>query len=373
MIQMWDDSFAVQSPPIRAALDAGNGIRAFELMHSELDKVWREVERVLGDGCIACVNIGDATRTICGRFRLYSNHSRIIQAFVRLGFDVLPAVVWKKTTNAPNKFMGSGMLPAGAYVTLEHEYILVFRKGGKRSFRSEDEKRLRNSSAFFWEERNHWFSDMWDLKGVRQKLINPGLRDRSAAFPFEIPYRLINMYSVYGDTVLDPFVGTGTTIAAAAAAGRSSIGVEIDSALLRVIADIVGQAVQVGNERITSRLRDHLSFVADYQKSKGDLKHVNDYYGFPVMTKQEREIVFHALDTIERSPDPSSFCTRYSGLDIGMGEGSCEPSRLHSGDATGIQRRPAKGGNVIGSSRPEGKGVYPAGLEKLNASGWTEG
>src|SRR5690606_1592163 len=141
-------------------------------------------------------------------------------AFIRLGFANMPNILWRKQTNAPNKFMGSGMLPAGAYVTLEHEWILVFRKAGKRTFRSEAEKKLRRESAFFWEERNTWFSDLWDLKGVKQKITNSGSRDRSAAYPFELPYRLINMYSVKGDIVLDPFLGTGTTALAAMATER---------------------------------------------------------------------------------------------------------------------------------------------------------
>ena len=79
----------------------------------------------------------------------------------RLGFQSIPLILWRKQTNAPNKFMGSGMLPAGAYVTLEHEYILVLRKGSKREFKKAEEKRNRHESAIFWEERNIWYSDIW--------------------------------------------------------------------------------------------------------------------------------------------------------------------------------------------------------------------
>lgn len=73
-------------------------------------------------------------------FQLYPNHARIINAFHALGVSNLPNILWRKQTNAPNKFMGSGMLPAGAYVTLEHEWILIFRKGGKRIFKSPENK-----------------------------------------------------------------------------------------------------------------------------------------------------------------------------------------------------------------------------------------
>src|SRR5690554_4099186 len=162
MIQMWDEIMAKQNTKIQTALDKEDGANAFEYMHIELDKVWAEVERVLTPGGFACINIGDATRTIGGNFSLYSNHSRIITSFLKLGVDNLPNILWRKQTNAPNKFMGSGMLPAGAYVTLEHEWILIFRKGGKRQFNSEVDKIRRRESSFFWEERNVWFSDLWD-------------------------------------------------------------------------------------------------------------------------------------------------------------------------------------------------------------------
>ena len=85
------------------------------------------------------------------------------------------------------------MLPAGAYVTLEHEYVLIFRKGAKREFKTEAEKKKRRESALFWEERNIWYSDVWtDIKGTEQALPNAVSRQRSAAFPFNLAYRLIN-------------------------------------------------------------------------------------------------------------------------------------------------------------------------------------
>ncbi|MFW6335242.1 MAG: DNA methyltransferase, partial [Desulfosalsimonas sp.] len=108
-----------------------------------------------------CVNIGDAVRKLGDSFSLYPNHSEIIRAFLSRGLTPLPAIIWRKQTNAPNKFMGSGMLPAGAYVTLEHEYVLIFRKGAKRQFATPAQKLNRKKSAIFWEERNQWYSDVW--------------------------------------------------------------------------------------------------------------------------------------------------------------------------------------------------------------------
>ncbi len=154
MIEMWDEMFSKQYPEIGKALNDKNGSLAFELMHRKLDSVWNECWRVLKDGGIVCINVGDATRTLNGNFTLYSNHSRIISYMLKIGFNALPEILWRKQTNAPNKFMGSGMLPPGAYVTLEHEFILIFRKGGKREFWKADDKKNRLESSFFWEERN---------------------------------------------------------------------------------------------------------------------------------------------------------------------------------------------------------------------------
>ena len=93
--------------------------------------------------------IGDATRSLDKNFALFSNHARIISGCLNIGLQNLPNIIWRKQTNAPNKFMGSGMLPPGAYVTLEHEFILIFRKGRKREFKTDEEKLNRQESSFF--------------------------------------------------------------------------------------------------------------------------------------------------------------------------------------------------------------------------------
>ena len=281
MIEMWDDCFAAQSNDIRRALDELDGRTAFRQMHKELDKVWNHVYRVLVNGGAACINIGDATRTLGKTFRLYSNHSRILSYCFELGFDILPVILWRKTTNAPTKFMGSGMLPPGAYVTLEHEYILILRKGDIRRFASEREKLNRQGSAFFWEERNAWFSDVWDLKGTKQSLNHSDVRSRSAAFPFELAYRLINMFSTRHDTVLDPFVGTGTTIHAAIASERNSIGIEIDDSFQSYFAAETPKVVVTLNEYINERVQRHISFIKEYSRKKGQPKYVNSMLRIP--------------------------------------------------------------------------------------------
>lgn len=305
MVEMWDESMILQNTRIAEALKNGDGFQAFTLMHEILNIVWAETARVVKKGGFVCINIGDATRTIGGEFNLYPNHSQIIHFFTHHGFSMLPAIIWRKPTNSPNKFMGSGMLPAGAYVTLEHEYILVFRKGGKRIFKTEQEKNKRQQSAYFWEERNQWFSDLWEIRGATQKILNSSGRERSGAYPFEIPYRLINMYSSKGDTVLDPFLGTGTTTSAAVASSRHSIGYEIDNRLNDVIfEDLLNDKVNKINELIKNRLKAHIEFVEKrILNSSNGLKHFNHHYQFPVMTNQETELTLNFVKSIERKED----------------------------------------------------------------------
>jgi DNA modification methylase len=304
MIEMWDTIFAGQNPAIGDALKSGDGKTAFELMNKELDKVWKEVYRVLKEGGFACINIGDATRTIDGEFKLYTNHSRILEYCLKLGFSPLPEILWRKQTNAPNKFMGSGMLPAGAYVTLEHEFITILRKGNKRKFNRPDEKLYRQKSAFFWEERNVWFSDVWeDLKGTKQNNIDKKIRERSGAYPFELPYRIINMFSLREDTVLDPFLGTGTTTVAAMATGRNSIGIEIDPKFKDQVFSRLRNIVDFSNQIVENRIRNHLNFVQERTIAKGGLGYLSKYYGFPVMTSQETEIFFDELSKIVKKDD----------------------------------------------------------------------
>lgn len=302
MIAMWDETFSLINPAVKKALSQEDGMRAFHLMHRELDRVWDEVGRVLKQGGLACINIGDATRTVGDDFKLYPNHSRILGKFLELNFNVLPAIIWRKQTNAPNKFMGSGMLPAVAYVTLEHEYILILRKGSARKFNSEAEKSVRRESAIFWEERNVWYSDVWmDLKGTTQKMNHGQTRSRSGAFPFELAYRLINMHSVKEDVVLDPFLGTATTTAAAMTSGRNSIGFEIDSSFREAVHSKIKTVKNPANEYVSRRLDNHQDFVRTRTGNGGLLKYQNKHYGFPVITRQEIELILSHLASISQT------------------------------------------------------------------------
>ncbi|ALM76166.1 DNA-methyltransferase [Thermococcus barophilus] len=248
MIEIWDDLFRKLNPDIDSAFKKLKTTtnkqkkekivrEIYELMHGTLLPVWKELYRVLIPGGIACINIGDATRKLNGNFRLFPNHAKIIEYFEEIGFVTLPYILWKKPTNKPNAFLGSGFLPPNAYVTLDVEYILIFRKGEPRKFKPKDP--LRYASRYTKEERDKWFSQIWDdVKGERQ--THPKIARRTAAFPEEIPRRLIRMFSVIGDTVLDPFLGTGTTTKVAIELQRNSIGYEIDESLKPVIEEKIG-------------------------------------------------------------------------------------------------------------------------------------
>lgn len=308
MIEMWDEVFSKQDPTIKMALESGDGISAYNKMHSILNEVWTECDRVLIDNGFICINIGDATRTINDNFQLYSNHAQIIMFFQNMGYCVLPDIHWRKQSNAPNKFMGSGMYPAGAYVTYEHEYILVFRKGGKRVF-SGEAKQKRQKSAYFWEERNIWFSDLWDIKGTSQTIATPNAgRDRNASYPFEVPYRLVNMYSAEGDTVLDPFAGLGTTSLACMASKRNSIGVEIDPTIAELALKNMNATPHKLNEVVKSRLDNHLSFIDSLPNEKREKCYENKAHGFKVKTKQETAIKIDQIATVVPN-DHTIICT----------------------------------------------------------------
>src|SRR5437879_9008873 len=235
MVGIWDDFFREESA------------ESYDAMHSYLNQTWKEVKRILVAGGIACVNIGDATRTKEGVFHLYPNHSRVIETFERLGLVTLPYVLWKKPTTKPRykgkgAFLGSGFLPPNAYVTLDMEYILIFRKGSLRSFETKDPKRY--SSKCTKKERDRWVSQEWTVTGARQR--HRGLERRVAAFPEEIPRRLIRMFSIEGDLVLDPFLGSGTTLKAAMDLSRRFVVYEKQEDFSGIIRERMGQ----GSERI---------------------------------------------------------------------------------------------------------------------------
>jgi len=249
MIPMWDELFCKSDKKIASLwrkLNGGDETAArqiYDRMHENLSKVWAETYRVLTDGGIAAINIGDATRSINGKFQLYPNHSRIMEVCEKIGFITLPYILWKKPTNRPKykgkgAFLGSGFLPPNAYVTMDCEFILLFRKGKLRKF--EPHHTVRYESRFTKTQRDIWFSQIWDFKGARQTASE--LDRRTAAYPEEVAERLIRMFSVKGETVLDPFLGSGTTVKVAILTDRNSVSYEADSNILPTITAKIERA-----------------------------------------------------------------------------------------------------------------------------------
>jgi len=255
MIKMWDPLFEKADTRIedlmkKLEIDSKEETvrEIYDAMHDYLGKVWLETFRVLTDGGIACINIGDATRRLNGKFRLFANHARTVEICEKIGFTTLPYILWKKPTTKPKykgkgAFLGSGFLPTNAYVTIDCEFILVFRKGNIRKFQPHDPQRY--DSKFTKRQRDEWFSQIWNLKGSRQTASE--LERRTAAYPDEIPDRLIQMFSIKGDTVLDPFLGSGTTTKLAIKNERNSVGYETDARIIPVLTSKIGESTEKCN------------------------------------------------------------------------------------------------------------------------------
>jgi DNA modification methylase len=201
-------------------------IPVYEEFLDELDKVWREALRILvPGGRVACV-VGDVcvSRRKGGRHHVLPLAADIQVRARRLGLDNLTPILWYKIANLKleasrsSRFLGKPNLPNGV-VKNDVEHILLLRKaGGYRSPTLEQERLSRIST----DDYARWFSPIWsDVRGQLR-------RDHPAPYPAEIPRRLIRMYSFVGDTVVDPFSGTGTTAIVALEEGRNSISVEID-------------------------------------------------------------------------------------------------------------------------------------------------
>lgn len=205
MIQKWDELF---------------GVLDFWMQHDSLLRVWEECKRVLVDGGILCLNMGDATRSIDKEFACYPNFAHTTMQVFKMGFTPLVPIIWKKISNRPNAFLGSGMLPPNGYIAQDCEYIGIFRKGGKRKFEPHDPQRY--ASEFSKEERDKWFQQLWEFPGVK------GAKETSA-FPKEVPWRLVQMFSCIDEIVLDPFSGTGTTSKVCDELERHFIGYEIST------------------------------------------------------------------------------------------------------------------------------------------------
>ncbi|HJP29542.1 MAG TPA: site-specific DNA-methyltransferase [Candidatus Latescibacteria bacterium] len=228
----------VTSPPYWQLKDYGSDDQlgfadSYEDYINQLNLVWSECHRVLAPGCRLCVNIGDqfARSAYYGRYKVIPIRTEVIRFCETVGFDYMGAIIWQKVTTTNSSgggaVMGSYPYPRNGVVKLDYEFILLFRRHGQPERIDSEQKK---ASAMTPEEWNTYFSGHWNFPGQRQ--------DRHlAAFPEELPKRLIQMFSFDGETVLDPFLGSGTTSVAAARLNRASAGYEVNTDFGPVISE----------------------------------------------------------------------------------------------------------------------------------------
>jgi len=206
-----------------------------------LNKVWKESYRVLHPGCRLCVNIGDqfARAIIYGRYKVIPIRTEVTKFCESIGFDYMGGIIWQKVTTCKTTggatVMGSYPYPRGGIIKIDYEFILIFKKLGKDPKPSQE---IKEKSKLTQQEWNEYFNGHWNFPGEKQN-------GHIAMFPLELPRRLIKMFSFSGDTVLDPFLGSGTTSKAALELGRNSIGYEINKDFLEAIKEKIG--INTGN------------------------------------------------------------------------------------------------------------------------------
>ena len=243
MMELDDQSIdlVVTSPPYWHIKDYGvpGQIGYGQSLHEyliDLYRTWSECFRVLRDGSRLCINIGDqfARSSIYGRYKVIPLHAEFISQCELIGFDFLGAVIWqKKTTMNPSggaNVMGSYPYPPNGLVEIDYEFILIFKKPGKGRAVARE---IKEASKLTKEEWKEYFSGHWRFGGAKQV-------GHEAMFPEELPRRLIRMFTFVGDTVLDPFLGSGTTVKAALELGRNSVGYEINESFLPLIEEKMG-------------------------------------------------------------------------------------------------------------------------------------
>lgn len=240
---------------------------SYEDYVNNLNHVWMECNRALQPGCRLCINVGDqfARSVYYGRYKVIPIRTEIIRFCETIGLDYMGAIIWQKvtTTNTTGgaAVMGSFPYPRNGIVKIDYEFILLFKKLGKLPKVTREQK---EASRLTTEEWNRYFAGHWDFPGEKQA-------NHMAAFPLELPYRLIRMFSFVGETVLDPFLGSGTTTLAAMKADRNSIGYEISGdyiervrlrleaeagGLLELLSDLTVRVVKPSDRKVASNVAE---------------------------------------------------------------------------------------------------------------------
>lgn len=257
----------ITSPPYWQLKDYGvdNQIGyhdSYENYINNLNLVWQECYRVLQNGCRLCINIGDqfARSVYYGRYKVIPIRTEIIKFCETIGFDYMGAIIWQKTTTMNTTggatIMGSFPYPRNGIIKLDYEFILIFKKNGEPQ---KINKELKELSKLTKEEWNLYFQGHWRFSGVKQD-------NHLAMFPEELPKRLIKMFSFVGDTVLDPFLGSGTTSLAAKNLSRNSIGYEINQKFIHTIKQKLEVNTHKMSDNSTINFIDQGNTKSDYSE-----------------------------------------------------------------------------------------------------------
>lgn len=282
-IELEDKSvhLVITSPPYWQLKDYGINEQigfndSYENYINNLNLVWKECYRVLENGCRLCVNIGDqfARSVYYGRYKVIPIRTEIIKFCESIGFDYIGAIIWQKktTTNTTGgaSIMGSFPFPRNGILAIDYEFILLFKKLGTPI---RPDKKTKEQSRMTKEEWKEYFSGHWHFGGVKQK-------GHIAMFPEELPKRLIKMFSFVGDTVLDPFLGSGTTSLAAKNLNRNSVGYEINHEFIPYIEQKL-QVSQLGLFGAKYELIKQKKINIDFKNEINKLPYVfKDFHAF---------------------------------------------------------------------------------------------
>lgn len=242
---LYDDiapHLVVTSPPYWSIKDYGTSdqigaTQDYESYISDLNEVWSHCVRVLRPGCKICINVGDQFLRAKehGRYRVLPIREQIIAGVMALGLDYMGAIIWRKLTNTNTSgggtLMGSYPHPRNGILKIDYEFILIFKKPGKAPRPTPAQK---DESRMDIEEWSRNFTAHWDFPGERSRVHH-------AMFPVELPRRLVRMFTFPGETVLDPFAGSGTTVLAALEQGRRAVGLELNQDFSEAISQRLGE------------------------------------------------------------------------------------------------------------------------------------
>jgi len=269
--------FMVTSPPyFNAPFDYANFFKNYDEFLSMIENVAKETYRVLEKGRICCINCDDML--VNGeKFPIVADITKI---FMKAGFKYRDRIIWKKPDGYIRISRRSGVLlqhpyPMYFYPDNLLESILIFQKGkfDYRKFKKEKNSTFENSKIDINKvQKNKWFLTLWEMTNVLPiKRVEKTDIISVAAFPDELPFRLITLFSFVGETVLDPFLGSGTTTKVASLLKRNSIGYEIDTRLLPIIKKKIGY-----NQKKLGQ-NDRIEFIFRRKSIKNNLKKVQSH------------------------------------------------------------------------------------------------